>query len=170
MFLNSCMCSCRLQLSVGLIQKEKQAWERGGNGKVLSADAELGKWSELLMSLIACGVTGNVEPLFVCSQALNSRILPGFEEVNMSGSLKNTRLCWDCMTWKVPVFSWVLTGTTCDVPPSDWRSDVLVIRSMPLQLVFSSLWRLEMYLVGLAVYCFTLLFLSCCKDMGKDVF
>ena len=45
--------------------EEKQAWERG-NGKVLSADAELGKWSELLMSLIACGVTGNVEPLFVC--------------------------------------------------------------------------------------------------------
>ena len=68
--------------------EEKQAWERG-NGKVLSADAELGKWSELLMSLIACGVTGNVEPLFVCQpEQLNSRMCLA-EEVNMSGSLKN---------------------------------------------------------------------------------
>ena len=63
------MCSRRLQLSAGLTQRKSEL----GSAEMTKC-CQLGKWAQLLMSLIACGVTGNVEPLFVC---LPEHLTPG---------------------------------------------------------------------------------------------
>ena len=100
---------------------------------------KLGKWADLPISLIACGVTGNVKPLFVC--------LP--EHLTLRCVWLTRLICKDLLTEKqalprlydcMPMCSRKEFG---QVPqrgimfdPLDQRCDVLRIRSNPLEACF----------------------------------
>lgn len=145
------------------------SWEPG-SGRELSARAGLGKWADLPPSLIAGGLTGNVEPLFACQlehlplrcvwlkrlicKALLTKMQTLPEIIWFGRCLclaeKNLgryhRAVW-CLIFRI----WSLTF---------WGSEAI-----PLKLVFISLWRLKAYLLGLASYCFALLLPpNCCQS------